>query len=145
MRWAYPKDVCTHNECHEGTGEKGNPEILAFRTEVYNGDTEAAYGHHLIGPAEIIPEKIKSARIQITPEKNARANSKHGNAENEAILHAFLRHVEKFGESEAEATESGVPARDGENDHADDDDCGNGFEGENGGDERIEHFDSACL
>jgi len=69
--------------------------------EVDYGDTEAAYGHDLVGPTEIIPEKIKSARIQITPEENARANSKHGNAENEPILQAFLRHVEKFGESEA--------------------------------------------
>jgi hypothetical protein len=76
VRRTHPENVNAYNECHKSAGKQGNPEIFAFCTEIYYGDTQAAYGHNLIGPAEVVPEEVESDGFRLLQKRIAaqRAN-----------------------------------------------------------------------
>ena len=140
---ADPENVIRDDERHEKARDERYPEILFLGTQVDDGNAQAANGHQLIGPAEVIPKDVESIGVQIAPKDERAANGENGNGQNQAVPCACLVQVEKFGDGETQAAERRVPARNRQNDDSDDDQNGNGGERDDGGNERTQNFDAA--
>ncbi len=117
---AHPKNVIRCNESHEHARDKRNPEVLLFTAEVHGCHAEAANGHELVAPAEVVPQDVEAFGVQVAPEDNHGAKGEHRNRKEEAVLDRSLFKSGEFCNGKAEASEAGIATRDGKDNHAHD-------------------------
>ena len=143
---AHPEDVISRNERHEHARDKRNPEVLLFTAEVNCCHAEAANGHELVAPAEVVPQDVETFRVHIAPENNHGAKGEHRNCKEEAVLDRSLFKSGQFCNGEAEAAEARVATRNSKDNHAHDHENRNRSPRNHGRNENAQdlHARSAC-